>query len=276
VIQARRCEVAQKTTKKVSKKKTATRPKPRKTQTSVAGTVPRKSDKGKNPLYVVVIMGLVTAIALMVNRYSVRHEPDKGASKKDHIQETKRVIEKKEPADLKDTDIKVEKKTRPEKKEKTEKVVKDEKTVPVKKEGAEKPETDEVKVYFVKLNEKSEKMYLTPVTRTVPRGGLLENTMKELIKGPTQSEKKKGHLTAVPSGLKVNSIRIKNRSAEIDFNGAIEQGANGSILINRIDQIVYTATQFPSVKSVVIKINGRTRQTLGTDGLSIGGPLHRR
>ena len=83
-------------------------------------------------------------------------------------------------------------------------------------------------------------------------------------------------LTAVPHGLRVNGIRLKNGTAEIDFNGAIEQGAGGSVLINRIDQIVYTATQFPNVRSIVIKINGRPRQTLGMDGLSIGGPLHRR
>jgi len=138
------------------------------------------------------------------------------------------------------------------------------------------PEREEVKIYFVKLNEKTEKMLLTPVARKVARGEPLENTMRELIKGPTVAEKKKGLLTAVPPGLKVKSIRLKNGMAEIDFNGAIEQGAGGSVLINRIDQIVYTATQFRDVRSIVIKINGRPRQTLGTDGLSIGGPLHRR
>jgi len=71
-------------------------------------------------------------------------------------------------------------------------------------------------------------------------------------------------------------VKIRNKTAEIDFNSAIEYGAAGSILLNRLDQIVYTATQFSGVGSVIIKINGKARQTLGADGLSISGPLHRR
>ena len=276
----RRCEVAQKTTKKTTKKKAASKPRTRSAKGPAGVAAQRKGDKGKNPLYVLVIMGLVTAIALMVNRYTFRQEPVKESPKKE-VARTERPEKKAKEEARHDDDSTVpdksEKKPKAEKKEKAEKIVKQEKTAPPqKKEGTEKPATDEVKVYFVKLNEKSEKMYLSPVTRNVPKGSLLENTMKELIKGPTSSEKKRGHLTAVPQGLKINSIRIKNRSAEIDFNGVIEQGASGSILINRIDQIVYTATQFPSVNSVVIKINGKPKQTLGTDGLSIGGPLHRR
>ncbi len=273
--------MAQKTAKKTTKKKTAARPGSKKAAASSAAAAPRKAEKSKNPFYVLIIMGLVTAIALMVNRYGVRNDADRGGIQKKPVSTGIESTDRKDERDVKDEKRKpaekIEKKEKTEKAEKTEKGEKAEKTnLKEKKEAAEKPAGDEVKVYFVKLNEKSEKMYLAPVARNVPRGGLLENTMKELIKGPTQSEKKKGHLTAVPAGLRVNSIRIRNGSAEIDFNSAIEQGASGSILINRIDQIVYTATQFPNVKSVIIKINGKQKQTLGTDGLSIGGPLHRR
>ncbi len=267
-----------KTVKKTTKKKTAAKSVPKKAAAPSPAAVPRKAEKGKNPIYVLIIMALVTAIALMVNRYSLRDEGERDKPKKKQqpvsieTQDRKNEREKRE-----------EKKTSPDKKEKIEKTGKAEKAEKIekrepseKKEASDKPATEQVKVYFVKLNEKSEKMYLAPVARTVRGGPLVENAMKELIRGPTSAEKKKGHLTAVPAGLRVNSVKIRNQSAEIDFNAAIEQGATGSILIHRIDQIVYTATQFPNVKSVVIKINGKQRQTLGTDGLSIGGPLHRR
>jgi spore germination protein GerM len=270
--------VAKKTVKKTTKKKTVSKSRPKKAAASPPAAAPRRAEKGKNPLYVLIIMALVTAIALMVNRYSMRDEGVKNKHKKNPIPISVESKDKKDDGETRDEKKKApDKKVKAEKTERIEKAEKAEKREGAeKKEGAEKPPAEEVKVYFVKLNEKSEKMYLAPVTRTVNGGSLLENTMKELIRGPTAAEKKKGHLTAVPSGLRVNSVKIKNRSAEIDFNGAIEQGAGGSILINRIDQIVYTATQFPNVKSVVIKINGKQRQTLGTDGLSIGGPLHRR
>lgn len=271
--------MAQKTAKKTTKKKAAAKPRARKAAAPSTAAAPRKADKGRNPLYVLVIMGLVTAIALMVNRYGVREGIERGGLKKNHAPVSDRPSEIKKEA-KEDSDLQESKKNKAEqaeKKDKAEKADKSGKTDrTVKKEAAERPGTDEVKVYFVRFNEKSEKMYLAPVARNVPGGALLENAMKELIKGPTPAEKKKGHLSAVPPGLRVNSIRVRNRSAEIDFNGAIEQGANGSILINRIDQIVYTATQFPNVKSVIIKINGKQKQTLGPDGLSIGGPLHRR
>jgi len=264
--------VPKKTVRKTTKKKTTAKAMPKKAAVPSPAAVPRMAEKGKNPIYVLIIMALVTAIALMVNRYSLRDEGEKDKPKKKPLPVSIETQDRKD-----DREKREEKETSPDKKEKIEKAQKKERREPSeKKETTDKPAAEEVKVYFVKLNEKSEKMYLAPVARTVRGGPLLENAMKELIRGPTSAEKRKGHLTAVPAGLRVNSVKIRNQSAEIDFNGAIEQGATGSILIHRIDQIVYTATQFPNVKSVVIKINGKQRQTLGTDGLSIGGPLHRR
>ena len=258
--------MARKTTKKPTRKKSPARSNPNAGKSSSTAASAKTSGRSKNPAYVLVIMGLMTAIALMLNRYYMKHEPQQEP-----------VLNNSEPNKVPVKDKKEVKELHEEKKNKTVKSDKTEKSDSLEIEQQPKiPEREEVKIYFVKLNEKSEKMLLTPVARKVARGLPLENTMRELIKGPTVAEKKKGLLTAVPSGLRVNSIRLKNGMAEIDFNGAIEQGAGGSVLINRIDQIVYTATQFPNVRSIVIKINGRPRQTLGMDGLSIGGPLHRR
>jgi spore germination protein GerM len=258
-----RGSVPRKTTKKTTRKKSPARPKAGTGKPSKSTTA-KAAGRSRSPLYVLVIMGLVTAIFLMLNRYYTRQEPQKEQAHSETERAT--MQDKKEAKELLEG-----KKSRADKPEKAEKSEPQEK-----EQQARAPVRDEVKIYFVKFNEKSEKMLLTPVTRRVDREQPLENTIRELIKGPTAAEKKKGLLTAVPSNLKVNGIRLKNGTAEMDFNGAIEQGASGSVLINRIDQIVYTATQFPQVKSIVIKINGRSRQTLGTDGLSIGGPLHRR
>jgi spore germination protein GerM len=42
-------------------------------------------------------------------------------------------------------------------------------------------------------------------------------------------------------------VSIINNIAFINFNSALEEGAAGNILMNRLDQIVYTATQFDNV-----------------------------
>lgn len=145
--------------------------------------------------------------------------------------------------------------------------------------GEPKEKTDPerlVKIFLIRIDDRTEKFSLSPVARRVKGEVSVQQAMTELIKGPTAAEKRRGLLTAVPPGLRVRSVTVKNRIAEIDFNEAIEQNAAGSILIGRLDQIVFTATELGGVDSVIIKINGRQRQSLGGDGLSIGGPLHRR
>jgi spore germination protein GerM len=257
--------VAKQAAKSTAKKKTKTtaKKKPAAGKTSRASV--RPPERGKNALYVLIIMGLVTALALLFGKF---YMPQRPLAEKPPAE--KQISEKKED--------KREKQKEAAEKEKESKTAREEKTKKQTeiKESPEKKQAESVKVYFVALNEKTDKMYLSPVTRKVGGESLLENTLRELVKGPTAAEKRKGLLTAIPPELKINSVNIRNKTAEIDFNTAIEYGAAGSILINRLDQIVYTATQFSGVGSVIIKINGKTRQTLGADGLSISGPLHRR
>ncbi len=148
---------------------------------------------------------------------------------------------------------------------------------PEEKKVEEKPVSEQpVKIYLIRFNDKTEHASLIPVKRTIQTDFPLRDAMQELIKGPTQSEKKRGILSAVPANLRIKSIRCKNGIATIDFNETIEEGANGTILLHRIDQIVFTATQFDTVNGVRITINGQNRKFIGSDGLSISGSLYRR
>lgn len=134
----------------------------------------------------------------------------------------------------------------------------------------------DIRVYFLAVDDTTEKIRVVSTKRTVRSGEVLELALRELLKGPGTAEKSKGYISALPPGLKLRSAVIKNGTAVLDFNGALEQGASGSILISRVDQIVYTATQFGEVRGVILKINGSARSTIGSDGLSVSGPLHRR
>ena len=160
----------------------------------------------------------------------------------------------------------------PEKKAKTDETDKTNKTDKVNK--ADKKLN--VQVWFLSLNEKTENISLMPVRRSVLEDGKIENALKALIDGPSAEEKAKGCLTAVPSNLKVRGIKIKNRVAEIDFNTAIGEEAAGNILMNRIDQIVYTATQFDDIDGIIISINGKKQSAIGGEGLLIQGILNRK
>ena len=103
-----------------------------------------------------------------------------------------------------------------------------------------------------------------------------DETLK-LLKQFEKIEKLNGIASSLESTGKITILSedIKGKTAEIDFNGVIEEGAAGDILLKRIQQIVNTATQFETVDSIIIKINGQRRKTIGGDGYSIGGPLRR-
>ncbi|MEW6526574.1 MAG: GerMN domain-containing protein [Spirochaetota bacterium] len=131
------------------------------------------------------------------------------------------------------------------------------------------------KVYFLFYNEKADKIELRPVVRDVNAKVPVKAVLEELIKGPTKLEEKKGYVTAIPPTLKVIDVSIINNIAFINFNGALEEGAAGNIMLNRLDQIVYTATQFDNVDGIHILINGQRKRFLGPDGISIAGPLKR-
>lgn len=249
-----------------TKKKASSKPKGKTSKKSGRAASSRKN-RGTHPVYALVIMALLAALAIMVNRFY-----EKPAGHKDHaVTEKHRTVTEKSSDKQKIPENRNDNRTK-----KVSESVTDKPDKVDTKITKEQPAQENIKVFFIKINEQTDKTYLAPATRAVDKRAVFENTIRELIKGPSAAEKKKGLLTAVPPELRLNSARVKNKTAELDFNGAIEKDAGGSILINRIDQIVYTATQFPTVASVVIKINGKKRETLGSDGLSIGGPLHRR
>ncbi len=213
---------------------------------------------GWNPVAVLVIMALVTVIVVMANKFYLTKKPGQPA---------KPPVAAVGPAHPV---------IQPEKGVETEK--KDSKADTAAKTGEEvkAPPQKKVRVYFIRLDEPTEKFYLSTVSRTVDPDAPLKNALEELIKGPTKGEEGRGYLTAVPDKLRVRKVTVNGNTATVDFNRAIEEGAAGNILLHRVDQIVYTATQFDGIDRVVILVDGKKKTSLGGDGLSIGGPLHRR
>jgi len=238
-----------------------------------------KNSRDNTPFFVFTILVLLTIIVLLINRFydgkksgnffnfDFNKETFTKESKKDNDRSPEKLGGEKNTANntLSETE-KTEKNS-------LEDMKKDKEDL--KEQGKDKKIEKEVKVYFLKLDEKTEKIYLASVTRKVNGLDILSATLESLIKGPSNFEKNKGYISAVPENLKIRSVTIKKGIAEIDFDKTIEENAAGDILIKRIQQIVYTATQFENIHSVLIKINGQSRKTLGADGFSIGGSLRR-
>jgi len=97
-----------------------------------------------------------------------------------------------------------------------------------------------------------------PPTKAVGRAALLE-----LLKGPTPPEKADGYYTNLNPGVTIQRLAIKDGVARVDFSEALQHRVAGSCRVIAIrSQITQTLKQFPTVKKVIISINGRTEDIL--------------
>ena len=93
--------------------------------------------------------------------------------------------------------------------------------------------------------------------------GVGRAAVNELLKGPSESEKNEGYYTNINDGVLLNSLKIENGVAYADFNEALGFQVGGSCRVSAIRaQITETLSQFETVDSVVISINGNTEEIL--------------
>ncbi len=104
----------------------------------------------------------------------------------------------------------------------------------------------------------------------------LTATLAALLQGPTTAEVNQGLISLISPQTQINSVYIKGATAYIDFNEAFRFNSLGKEgMIAELKQVVYTATEFPTVKTVQILVEGEVSKYLGPEGVAIGKPLSR-
>jgi len=106
---------------------------------------------------------------------------------------------------------------------------------------------------------------LVEVSRTVPADGpLAQLVLEELLKGPTQAERRQGLTTLIPAGVVVKSVTLDSGGTmHVDFNEALQEAVGGSMRVTGIRrQIQATLLWIPGVTSVILSIEGRTEDIL--------------
>ncbi len=81
--------------------------------------------------------------------------------------------------------------------------------------------------------------------------------------------------TAIPSGTRLLGISIKGGVATVDLSGEFASGGGSASQHYRLAQVVYTVTQFPTVRAVLFQVDGRTVTTFGSEGIQLDGPQAR-
>lgn len=98
-----------------------------------------------------------------------------------------------------------------------------------------------------------------PVERVVPKTqAVARAALEEMLAGPTLLEGQAGYFTSMNDGVKIQKLNIANGTAFVDFDETLEAQVGGSCRVLAIRaQIKETLKQFPTVKNVVLTVNGR-------------------
>ncbi len=104
----------------------------------------------------------------------------------------------------------------------------------------------------------------------------LRDTLETLLKGPTSLELNSGLLTMIPMEARLLGVTVRGDTAYIDFSESFRFNSQGTEALDaQLRQVVYAATEFPTVKKVQILIEGKKVRYLGAEGMRIDEPLSR-
>lgn len=116
-----------------------------------------------------------------------------------------------------------------------------------------------VKVYFCSTSN-SGRDYLVPVTRITSNSSTtLENSLKELLKGPKDDVNLSLN---IPEGTEILNVQVNNNTAIIEFTkefASLSETPEDEKLV--LKSIILTVKEFPEIESIQIKVNGKEYKT---------------
>lgn len=129
----------------------------------------------------------------------------------------------------------------------------------------------DVHVYLVQ----GEKLVAAHRAPQVKGGAVLRAALTELFQGPNPFERSVGLTSAVPAGTVLNDVALSAGTATVDVSRAYESGGGTLSMGLRLAQVVYTATQFPTVQRVVFRLDGQPVTVFSGEGIVIDHPATR-
>jgi spore germination protein GerM len=139
------------------------------------------------------------------------------------------------------------------------------------------PSTDERErsLYFTQVDSAGT-ILRTKVIRQIPvSDSPMVDSLQALLAGPNVEEQRRGLVSLIPRGVKILSATVRGSTAYISFSEEFQYNTYGvEGYAAQLRQIVWTATEFSTVKDVQILIEGRRIDYLG-EGIWIGSPLSR-
>ena len=132
------------------------------------------------------------------------------------------------------------------------------------------------RIFFVNVTEAGN-VAVRGVQRTIADAGApLTATLASLFAGPDTMEMSEGLITLIPREVTLNRVYVTERVAYVDVSESFRFNPLGRDGLNaQLQQVVFSATEFPNVQLVQILIEGRRVDFLGPEGIFIGEPIGR-
>lgn len=117
---------------------------------------------------------------------------------------------------------------------------------------------------------------ISPVRRLVPHtAGLVRASLAALLRGPSATERRAGYTSMIPSRTVLRSVALAHGLLTVDLSGRFETGGGSLSMQMRVAQVVFTATQFPSVHRVAFRLDGQPVDSIGGEGVMVKPPVRR-
>jgi spore germination protein GerM len=132
------------------------------------------------------------------------------------------------------------------------------------------PRSRSLEVWFARDGRLVEALRTHAPTRRVATAAL-----RGLLAGPTPAERAAGLGTEIPRATRLLDVSIANGVAKVDLTSDYEAGADSRSLQLRLAQVVYTLTQFPTVKAVRFELDGAPANVFSSAGIVLSHPVGR-
>ncbi|MDX9801222.1 MAG: GerMN domain-containing protein [Spirochaetia bacterium] len=130
-------------------------------------------------------------------------------------------------------------------------------------------------LYFIVINDNGSTALKKTIRSIRYTDSPLTSTINSLLTGVSSSELNNNYISLIPEKTSLKKLWVSDGTAYIDFSENFFFNSFGREgYMGQLKQIVYTSTEFPTVKRVQILVEGEVKSYLG-EGLFIGKPLTR-
>lgn len=148
-------------------------------------------------------------------------------------------------------------------------------------EPDDEADVSSVRLYFTAPgggNDARAEPFLVSVERELPATPQIAHAaLRALIDGPSDADQAliDGVASAVPGETLLLGVAIDDGIATVDLSREFESGGGSLSMFSRLAQVVYTATQFPTVDAVRFALDGDPVTVFSGEGIVLDAPVSR-